>query len=1048
MIKKPIVGLIFLISTLNLFSQIPEWKNPEIVEINKEAAHTLLISKSNLNEALRIDFETSDKVLMLNGLWKFNWVQKPQDRVLDFYKIDFDDSQWKQIPVPSNWELQGYGIPIYVNQPYEFMPVGERPVPPYIPEFWNPVGSYRKIFALPEKWQDKQIFLHFGAVKSAMYLWINGKKVGYSQGSKLPAEFNISNFLKKGENVIAAEVYRWSDGIYLECQDFWRISGIERDVFLYSKPKVNIFDIFAKAGLTNKYKDGNLNANITIKNSNKIALKNYSVLIELYDGEKLIMSQSQKILATKDEISIISFDLQIKDIKPWSAENPNLYTLIVSLIDNSDKLIEMVSDRIGFRTSEIKNGQLLVNGKAILLKGVNRHEHDEKTGHVISKESMLEDIRLLKEFNFNAVRTCHYPDDPYWYDLCDEFGIYLIDEANIESHGMGYGEESLAKDSVWKEAHLQRTIRMFERDKNHPSVIIWSLGNEGGDGINFEATSAFLHQRDNSRPVHYERAGHKAHTDIVCPMYAGIGHLLGYSSRPQKRPLILCEYSHAMGNSNGNFQDYWDIIENNYHLQGGFIWDWVDQGIAAYTEDGKKYWKYGGDYGGDTIPSDANFCMNGVVNADRTPHPALWEVKKVYQYIQFRKVDFSNNQIEIKNMHDFIDLSVYDIHWEIVEDNAYILNGKILAPKIEAQQSKKYSFDINNIKVKPNAEYFLNFKVYTNQNIGLVKKGHEVASEQFKLPISIEINTKSVSEQNIKYKESKKQFLISGKDFKISFDKKSGSISKYEYKGFNIIEKGPVPSFKRATTDNDFGARIQKEMQIWIAESSPERSAKAFKIVEQSQNQIILSVEYNLEESNSVWETQYIVSGDGIIEVKNHFIPSEKQLPLLPRLGSRMQIPKAFDKIEWYGRGPHENYSDRKTSAFVGVYQSNVEEQAFSYASLQEMGYKTDVRWMTLTNQDGIGFMIDGAPLFCFSALNYTIEDLTREKRGSLHLNQVQARDFIELHVDLKQMGVGGDDSWWSKPHTKYMIQPIEYEYSYRIIPIETDSEPMKIHKH
>ncbi len=1047
-LRTLLLTIIFTTLAIHLFSQVPDWKNPKIVEVNKEPAHVLLLNQGSIEKAISHQSQSSLRsVKSLNGNWKFHWVKKPQDRPRDFFQTNFDDQQWKSIPVPSNWELQGYGIPIYVNMYYEFMPYSVMPKPPYLPENWNPVASYRKTFTLPEDWNDEQIYLHFGAVKSAMYLWVNGKKVGYSQGSKLPAEFNITDYVKKGENLIAVEVYRWSDGSYLECQDFWRLSGIERDVFLYAKPSINIHDVFVNAGLQNHYQDGDFNADIIINNPKKINIKDYTVEVRLYgDEQQVLWSESKDILSTNKQQVQLNFHTIIASVKRWSAETPSLYPLIITLKDKYGKQIEVVRQNIGFRTSEIKNGQLLVNGKPILLKGVNRHEHDENTGHVISKASMLKDIELLKAFNFNAVRTCHYPNDPYWYDLCDQYGIYVVDEANIESHGMFYGKESLAKDSVWKEAHLQRTIRMVERDKNHPSVIIWSLGNEAGDGINFEATSAWIHQRDKTRPVHYERAGRNPHTDIVCPMYASTGHLLSYASQPQNRPLILCEYSHAMGNSNGNFQDYWDIIEDNYHLQGGFIWDWVDQGLAAYTQDGKKYWKYGGDFGGDSIPSDANFCMNGLVNADRVPHPAIWEVKKVYQYIQFDLVPFSANKIEITNKHDFIDLSRYDIHWEVMENGLPVKKGVIQSPQIKPQESQQYAFDFNTISPKAGAEYFLNFKVLTNQDNGLIKKGHVVANEQFELPIFLASNPPKNTKKKITVNEEISQFSIQGKGFELVIEKATGSISKYEYEGVNLITQGPVPSFKRATTDNDFGARIPKDMKIWNDESKPILEANSFEIITQNKHKVILRFMYDLKESESRWTTTYTISGDGITLVENHFTPADKQLPIIPRLGSRMRIPKTFNHVKWYGRGPQENYCDRKSAAFVGLYESTVEEQAFPYASLQETGYKTDVRWMTLTNEAGQGFMIDGLPLFSFSAIHHTIEDLTRKKRGSLHLHEVPERDFTELHIDLKQMGVAGDDSWWSKPHTPYVIQPVEYKYSYRIVPINKSSIPMDIH--
>ncbi len=1030
---------LFLFS-LNIGAQVPEWKNPQIVEINKEPAHPLLVGQTDIQKCLQKESSLYDNpnVLSLNGIWKFHWAKNPQKRPKAFFKTEFDDSQWKSIKVPSNWELQGYGIPIYVNMYYEFMPYAVMPSPPYLPQNWNPVGSYRTTFSIPENWKEKDIYLHFGAVKSAMYVWVNGKKVGYSQGSKLPAEFNITPFLKKGKNVLAVEVYRWSDGSYLECQDFWRLSGIERDVFLYSKPKVSIFDVFAKAGLQNHYQNGVLNTNVKIKNSALKQLKNYTVNLSLYDNNQRIIQDVKSIKSTTQEWNNISFQTSIPSVKKWSAETPFLYTLIIELKNQQGQQLEQISQKIGFRTSEIKNGQLLINGKVILLKGVNRHEHDEINGHVISKSSMLKDIKMLKAFNFNAVRNCHYPNDPYWYELCDRYGLYVVDEANIESHGMFYGKESLAKDSLWKTAHLSRTQRMVERDKNHPSIIIWSLGNEAGDGINFESTSKWVHQRDDSRPVQYERAENRPHTDIVCPMYMRIGSLINYAERTRKRPLIMCEYAHAMGNSTGNFQDYWDVIENNYHLQGGFIWDFVDQGLAAYTEAGQKYWKYGGDFGGDSIPSDVNFCMNGLVNADRTPHPALWEVKKVYQPISFKAQTLSTKQFEIKNKFDFTNLSICDIQWEIIENGVAIYQNTIQSLSLKPQEKKTVSLDFKAVNFKKNAEYFINFKAVLNTKQGLLEKGHIIAQEQILLKEALHQQAFSNSKQTIKVNEKKTTVQIKGVDFNITVNKTTGNIEAYQYQGVNLIEKGAVPCFKRATTDNDFGAKIPKEMMIWTKDSKESILAKSFKIKEKSSKKVIFEVEYSLQESQSQWNSQYTIWGNGVIEVHNHFVPNDSlDLPFMPRLGSRMRIPKAFNKIEWYGRGPYENYIDRKTASFIGIYQSTVEQQAFNYASLQETGYKTDVRWLNLTDANGNGIRIEGIPLFCFSALHYTVEDLTREKRGSLHLYDVPERNFTELHIDLKQMGLGGDDSWWSKPHSQYMIPPTEYEYSYKIIPIQ-----------
>ncbi|HSA95259.1 MAG TPA: glycoside hydrolase family 2 TIM barrel-domain containing protein, partial [Acidobacteriota bacterium] len=639
------LGFILLAAAFALSQTGPEdWENPRLVSSGTEPARATFVPFPDAASALKLAPKESPRYLSLNGPWKFRWSTRPADRPLDFWKPAADVSGWAETPVPSDWMFQGYDYPIYVNSSYEF---ARNPKPPFVPHDPNPVGSYRRSFTVPADWTGMEVYLHFGAVKSFFYLWVNGEKVGLSKDSKTPAEFDITRFLKPGENVIAAEVYRWSDGSYLECQDFWRLAGIERDVYLYAAPKTRIRDYEVRAGLDGTYRNGTLEVTVELQTAEGAPTGLPAVGLALYDPAGKAV---KKGAATLDGTTA-RFATSLAAVRRWSAETPDLYRLVVELRDASGRPLEAVTSKIGFRTSEVKEGHLLVNGAAVLLKGVNRHEHDPYTGHVISEESMRRDIELMKRSNINAVRTCHYPNDPRWYELCDEYGLYLIDEANIESHGMGYGSRSLAKDPAWGPAHLDRVRRMVERDKNHPSVIIWSLGNEAGDGVNFEEAYRWVKRRDPSRPVQYERAELRPHTDIYCPMYASIEEMLKYVSTRQARPLIQCEYAHSMGNSTGNLQDYWDAIEGHDQLQGGFIWDWVDEGLAAKTAKGEPYWKFGGDYGPPDVPSDQNFCCNGLVAPDRTPHPALNEVKKVYQHVKFVPADLAAGLVELRNRY-------------------------------------------------------------------------------------------------------------------------------------------------------------------------------------------------------------------------------------------------------------------------------------------------------------------------------------------------------------------------------------------------------------
>ena len=1011
----------------------PDWENPAVVNINVEKPHASFFPYESTDQALLSKRESSGNFVSLNGIWKFKWVERPSDAPADFFKPGFNDASWDDFQVPANWELHGYGYPIYVNIPYEWT---KNPDPPKVPHDYNPVGSYRRTFTLPDSWKDKQVFIYLGDVKSAFYIWVNGEKVGYHEGSKLPAEFNITKYLKPGRNLVALQVYRWSDGSYLECQDFWRISGIERDVYLYAVPAVHISDFFCHTPLINDYTDGLFQLDIRVRNLSDKPAGPYVLKAQLYDPadlKKPVLTLEKQVAPAAGAEDSIRLEQTILRPKPWTAETPNLYTLLLTLTDAKGNISMATSVRIGFRTSEVKGGQLLVNGKPVYLKGVNRHEHDELNGHVISEELMIRDIQLMKQNNINAVRTCHYPNAERWYELCDQYGIYLVDEANIESHGMGYEPgRTLANRKDFLPAHMDRTIRMVERDKNHPSVIIWSLGNEAGFGENFKATYSWIKQRDNSRPVQYERAELEPYTDIYCPMYARIHDLLQYANKPQKRPLIQCEYAHSMGNSTGNFQDYWDVIESNPQLQGGFIWDWVDQGFVKTTADGRKFWAFGGDYGPRDVPSDQNFCANGIVAPDRSPHPALAEVKKVYQNIGFSVLPVTG-EVELRNKFIFRDLSGLDAAWEIVSDGKPVASGTLPLPAVKPGEVFRFKPEADNFARITGKEYFLNVYVKTQKEENLIPAGHIIASQQFALS-DVPVYFTNEGKTGTVVTQDQDFITLSAGNVKARIGKNDGLLQAFEVNGRNMLVSALEPEFWRAPTDNDFGNAMHYRLKVWRY-AGAHRELKNLTVNEKDGVPQVAADLY-LPDVSSQMKILYQMKADGSLAVDVAFVPGSSKLPEIPRLGMHLCLPEEFSTITWYGRGPQENYIDRLTSAFVGLYTDKVENQLTKYVSPQECGHRCDTRWMTLTNGAGEGIQFFGKPLFGFSALNYTNEDLTQEKRGSMHPTDLTKRNFVFVNIDYKQMGVGGDDSWGAPVHAKYCILPQPAEWGFVIKPL------------
>ncbi|MEO5944480.1 MAG: glycoside hydrolase family 2 TIM barrel-domain containing protein [Ferruginibacter sp.] len=1013
-----------------------DWENPSKVDENKEAPRASFMLYDSKADAIKDDDAASNFYQSLNGTWKFHYSAKVAERPVNFYQTSFNDNRWDTMAVPSNWEMKGFGIPIYTNITYPF-----PKNPPFVGDD-NPAGSYRKYFTVPEKWNGNQVFLHFGSITGYAVVYINGQKAGMTKASKTPAEFNITPFLTKGKNLLAVEVFRWHDGSYLEDQDFWRISGIERDVFLTAVPTVNIWDFFLQSSLDDKYKDGIFSAAIDIRKFENAALKNGTVSVEISDKDgRVVFSQQKKISNAADSIQTVLIEGKVKAPKQWNAEHPYLYNCIVALTVNGQTTY--TSNKIGFRKVEIKNAQLLVNGVAINVHGTDRHEHDAVNGHVPSKELMLKDIQLMKEFNINAVRCSHYPNDPLWYKLCDEYGIYLVDEANIETHGMGASLQGYFDTTVhpsylpqWAPAFFDRHKRMVERDKNHASIIIWSLGNECGNGKVFHDDYLWIKNRDKSRPVQFEQAGEDWNTDIVCPMYPRVQSMQRYAhDSTKKRPYIMCEYAHAMGNSSGNFQEYWDIIMKSPHMQGGFIWDWVDQGMLTTSTSGKPFYAYGGDLGGYYLQNDDNFCANGLVAADRTVHPGLYEVKKVYQNIIFKEKDLSKGIFTVYNWFDFTNLNEYNFEWVLMKDGMPFTRGNF-SMDVLPHQSKDVTLQIPLVKAQEGTTFYVNLYAYT-KTAGLVAAGHTIASEQFKRTADYFVSRKIDMTNALNVVKTDRKISFTSGSIKGEFDLHRGQFISYTNADKRIFDGFPEPYFWRAPTDNDFGNRMPSVSGVW-RNAHGNRVVKDIAVNDASKDSLQITVHYVLTDIDIPYQVIYTVQQDGAVKVTASIDMTGKTLPELPRFGMRMSLHNEYKNITYYGRGPWENYSDRNTAAFVGLYTTNADSMyTWNYIRPQESGYRTDTRWVELKNQQGDGLRIEGLQPICFSALNMSDEDLdpglTKKQQ---HPTDIRLRNNINLHIDLKQRGVGGDDSWGALPHNEYRLLDKKYSYGYVIIPV------------
>ena len=1093
------IALVCLVTSTWAQQPLPYWQDIQTVSVNKEPARTAFMTYENRTQALTQDYANSPYFLLLNGIWNFYYVDAYKNLPVGIEQPGANIA-WTDIKVPGNWEVQGHGTAIYTNHGYEWKP--RNPQPPQLPEA-NPVGVYQRDFEIPAHWNGRDIYLSLDGAKSGVYVYVNGKEVGYSEDSKNTAEFKLNKYLKEGKNSLVLKIFRWSTGSYLECQDFWRISGIERDVFLFSQPKNHIRDFQVVSTLDNTYKNGIFKLATAVQTE---SLQNdLSLSYELLDAQgNTVAKGTQK----NDKINQI-FEAEIPNVKTWTSEHPNLYQLLITLKEGN-KVTEVIPYKVGFRRFEIKeieekaeNGKpyvcFFVNGQPIKLKGVNIHEHNPETGHYVTEELMRKDFELMKQHNINTVRLCHYPQSNKFYELCNELGLYVYDEANIESHGMYYNLRkggTLGNNPEWLKPHMYRTINMYERNKNHPSIAIWSLGNEAGNGYNFYQTYLYLKEKETgalgmNRPVNYERALWEWNTDMYVPQYPDAKWLETIGKKGSDRPVVPSEYSHAMGNSNGNISAQWEAIYKYPNLQGGYIWDWVDQGLLQKDENGREYWAYGGDFGVD-MPSDGNFLCNGIIAPDRTPHPAMTEVKYAYQNVGFEAIDLASGKFLIKNRFYFTNLRKHQINYAVKANGKVIRKGKTLLD-IEPQSSQEFNVNLAGLQAKTGTEYFVNFWVTTTEPEILIPAGHEIASEQFRLPIeplaiaehkaSGKTNVTTEGDE-VKVSSSKMQFV---------FNKKSGLVTSYKVNGTEYFSGGfgIQPNFWRAPNDNDYGNGQPKREQIW------KQSSKNFQVVDvitlSEGNNTILTANYLLTAGN-LYIVKYTIYPDGVVhsditftstemeegktEVSEAtlmatFSPGQEEARraasklVVPRIGVRFRLPADMNQVEYFGRGPGENYVDRQTGSFVDLYRTTADAMyTNNYVRPQENGHRTDTRWVTLSRKNGKGLKIVADQTIGFNALRNSVEDFdseetinrprqwnnftpeeitnrTEEKaknvlRRMTHVNDITPRNFVEVCIDMKQQGVAGFDSWGDRPLPEHSLPANqEYHWGFTLIPMK-----------
>ena len=1102
-----LLGTVPLAANAQPSSSLPYWQDIQVVEVNKERPRTEFMSYDDRQDALSGQFEKSKYYQLLNGTWKFLYVDSYKDLPAHVTDANADTTLWSDIEVPGNWEFQGHGVAIYTNHGYEFKP--RNPQPPILPEK-NPVGVYRRNIQIPEAWMHRDIFLHIGGAKSGTYVYLNGQEVGYNEDSKNPAEFLINPYVRPGKNTLVIKIFRWSTGSYLECQDFWRVSGIERDVYLFSQPKASIADFRIKSTLDDSYTEGIFALSTELRNHREEATELRFTYDLLNTQGNVVATESQTVRIPAGQSTTISFDRRLPDVLTWSSEQPNLYKLLLT-VSEKEKVTEIVPFNVGFRRIEIRptkqtgsDGKpyvcLFINGQPLKLKGVNIHEHNPATGHYVTEELMRRDFALMKQNNLNSVRLAHYPQSRRFYELCNEYGIYVYDEANIESHGMYYDLRkggTLGNNPEWLKPHMYRTINMFERNKNHPCVTIWSLGNEAGNGYNFYQTYLWLKDKDKelmARPINYERAQWEWNSDMYVPQYPSASWLENIGKRGSDRPVVPSEYAHAMGNSTGNLWGQWQAIYKYPNLQGGYIWDWVDQGIQRTDENGKTFWAYGGDFG-KNAPSDGNFLCNGIVNPNRTPHPAMSEVKYVHQNIGFEAIDTEKGIFKITNRFYFTNLQKYTIRYQVLENNKVIKRGA-MSLNIAPQDSQNISIPLKGLKSKKGVEYFVNFSAVTTEPEPLIPAGYEIAYEQFRLPIPPTRSIYQAKGAPLTIHTAGDEFRIFSKQLRFVFNKKSGLVTSYQVNGTEYFENGfgIQPNFWRGPTDNDYGNGSPKRLQVW------KQASRNFRVIEAKatvqENTVLLKATYLLAAGN-LYTIDYRIYPNGAVNVKTHFgttalQENNPQVPEtlrpvvfspqnkatrkasakleVPRIGIRFRLPAEMEQVQYFGRGPGENYIDRNHGSLVGLYRTTAQEMYFPYVRPQENGHRTDTRWLALTTRKGNGLAIVADSIFEFNALRNSIEDFDSEEarqrpyqwpnftpeeaarhdettarnvlRRMHHINDINPRNFVEVCIDMRQQGVGGYDSWGSRPEPSYQLpSDKDYRWGFTLIPIRSPKQ-------
>lgn len=1120
-IKQLILATIACISSINTLPAqeyksisprrtLPYWQDINVVQVNREYPRTQFMTYANKTEALNTPYEKSRYYQSLNGTWKFYFVESYKQLPENITDSVVALADWKDIKVPGNWEIQGFGTPIYVNHPYEFVerdPKTRFPKmePPYLPEK-NPVGVYRREIDIPEEWEDREIFLTIDGVKSGVYVYINGEEVGYSEDSKTPAEFRINSYIQPGKNSLVLKIFRWSTGSYLECQDFWRISGIERDVFLWSQPKTSLRDFRVKSTLDDDYLNGIFELETTVSNYQSGA-SYANVSYELLDPYgKVVSSQTKPIAVQSHGENSIRFSAQLPYVTTWTSEQPHLYKLLITVKKEGEESEEVVPYPVGFRRFEIKpvktghriDRLFLVNGQPIKIKGVNIHETNPETGHYVTEELMRKDFELMKLHNINSVRLSHYPQSRRFYELCNEYGLYVYDEANIESHGLYYGERSLAKHPEWEQVHMDRTVNMFERNKNQPSIFIWSLGNEAGNGINFFHTYKYLKDQERSlmnRPVNYERALWDSNTDMYVPQYPSAAWLEEIGRKGSDRPVIPSEYSHAMGNSNGNLDIQWEAIYKYPNLQGGYIWEWVEHALLKHDENGTPFWAYGGDYGVD-MGSDGNFVCDGVVDPARTPHPAMAEIQYVHQNFGFEAVDSEKGIFRVINRQYFTNTDNYIFRYIITEGGATFDEG-VLDIALLPQQTAEVKVPFGNLQPKPGTEYFVNFEVVQKEAQSPIPSGYIVAIEQFKLPIYVpkQAYTETSNYPALKIEQKGNILRVSSTRLEFQFDKASGMPTSYEVDGIQYFDKGfgVQPNFWRGPNDNDYGNGNPYRLQVW------KQSSKDFKVTDVKSypegKNVVVETTYLLAAGN-LYTLKYNIYPSGIVKVSVQFHSTDMQETEVevseatltatfspeasaarkasstlnvPRIGVRFRLSPSMNDVKYYGRGPGENYVDRASGSKVGVYSTTAESMYVPYSRPQENGHRTDVRWLTLTGGPG-GLLVVADSTIGFNALRHSVEDFDSEENKDkpyqwnnfnseeiaahsneeakdkrprqTHINDIIPQNFVEVCIDMKQQGVAGYNSWGARPLPEYSIPANQdYKWGFTLIPVKSKAE-------